>query len=226
MGHTTQTCKEDVQWSEPNPREPAYSPWLVGMRPKQWTTKEPQEGNGGHRTPGAKPREKKTWYGIMSEARTDERKAKPNHQGEDNARAEGQQRAGEGNRNDGDKMDVEREGDRDTTWDSTPRDTLINDTDLDLNETPGETTMILHTHIYPQTHLQLTTAKPASQHNTHQPIQTRKPPPKPINLIANHPRDTYRPQPIPHIPTLHRTTQSPTKTAIQAPTKANKLKPH
>lgn len=54
LGHTTQSCKEDVKQSETNPIAPAYGPWLIGLRPKPSSPRGKQGGKNVHHTPGPK----------------------------------------------------------------------------------------------------------------------------------------------------------------------------
>lgn len=54
LGHTTQTCKEEVARAEQNTIAPAYGPWLIGTTPKAYTQTEKQAWGRGAHNPGDK----------------------------------------------------------------------------------------------------------------------------------------------------------------------------
>lgn len=131
-------------------------------------------------------------------------------------------------------MEVEEATDKNEEWETMHRDMMMQDSDIALNENPGDMAMIIHPHAYPQPQPYDAQAKPDSPSQSYHPDQTRSPTPELIHLIATHTRTTSRPLPSPiHTTLLYPSTQPPTPTTkpttqapITTPTEANKPQPH
>lgn len=65
LGHTTQSCKEDVKISEIKEGHPMYGPWLIGTRPNKILFSRMSEGIE-KRMPRPDRNPRRTWYDIMN----------------------------------------------------------------------------------------------------------------------------------------------------------------
>lgn len=75
LGHTTQSCKENVQMSENKPGHPLYDPWLIDKRPKKNTLKG-VNGRIEKRTNTTEESPRRIWFDMMNEVRDPPKKNK------------------------------------------------------------------------------------------------------------------------------------------------------
>lgn len=116
----------------------------MGMRSKHLNTKDQKEGEGGHKTPGAKAVVKKTWYDIMTEARTEEGKKQSNQTNEGDTHTKNMEKGGTGKQTTGEGMEFEMEGTRDEEKGTKSREIPTKGTTIDLNEPLHDTSMIIY----------------------------------------------------------------------------------
>lgn len=150
LGHTTQTCKEDVRRSDTNPRASAYGPWLIGASPRTTNSVESRHGEEGHRTPGAKTETRKSWYEVMAEARNEEMHRKSGQQGKEK---ESKEDKGTDKKNQSEKvkgMEIDEKAFGASKEAKTPEGQGTNTTLIDITGQPHKTKGI---HIPTQLHL-------------------------------------------------------------------------